>query len=63
MRTAAQSLLHAFDRLSKDEQREVASEILGRILQIDYPPLDGETLSRRTDEPSYGSQEFCAPIS
>jgi len=51
MRAAAQSLLHAFDRLSKDEQREVASEILGRILQIDYPPLDGETLSRRTDEP------------
>jgi len=47
---AVQSLLHAFDRRSKDEHREVASEILRRKLQLDYPPLNDETLSRPADE-------------
>jgi hypothetical protein len=50
MSTAVQRLLDAFDRLTEDEQREAASEILMRTLRFDDPPLEDEMLNRIAHE-------------
>ncbi len=49
MRTAVQDVLHAFQRLSPDEQREAAAVILRCVAELDYPPLDDEALAQIAD--------------
>ncbi|HEV3164215.1 MAG TPA: hypothetical protein VGZ22_09295 [Isosphaeraceae bacterium] len=50
MSVAVRGILDAFERLSVDEQREVAAEILRRTRETEYPPLDDDTLTRIADE-------------
>jgi len=47
---AIQGVLSAFDRLSAEEQCEAACEILRRTRELDFPPLDDETIDRIADE-------------
>ena len=42
MTTQVQELLHSFERLSHDEQWELAFEILRRTVQFNFPPLQNE---------------------
>ena len=43
MTVTVQNMIQSFERLSDAEKREVATEILRRSLQFDFPPLtDGE---------------------
>lgn len=42
MTTQVQKLLHSFDGLSDEEQREAASEILLKTVHFDFPPLRDE---------------------
>jgi hypothetical protein len=42
MATQVQELLHSFDGLSDEEQREAASEILLKTVRFNFPPLHGE---------------------
>jgi len=50
MSIAVRGLLDAFERLSTDEQREAVCEILRRVRDWEYPPLDDETIDRIADE-------------
>src|SRR5207253_2090222 len=50
MSTAVRGILDTFEHLSGDEQREVAAEVLRRTRDMEYPPLDEETLARIADE-------------
>jgi hypothetical protein len=43
-------VLDSFDRLSSSEKREVLDEILRRSRDVDWPPLDDETIDRIADE-------------
>jgi hypothetical protein len=43
-------LLGAFERLTEHDQRDFLSEILQRTKDLEYPPLDEETISRIADE-------------
>jgi len=43
-------LLNSFDKLPEAEQREAATEILRRSLQIEFPPLDDAVLIERAEE-------------
>jgi hypothetical protein len=45
-----QSLIMAFDRLSEGQQREFAVEVLRRTRDLQWPPLDDETIDRIADE-------------
>ena len=45
-----QSLIMAFDRLSEGQQREFAVEVLRRTRDLNWPPLDDETIDRIADE-------------
>ena len=60
MSTAAQDVLDAFERLTQDEQRAVASVILRNAGVLDYAPLDDETLSRIADE-TFQEYDVCEP--
>lgn len=44
MTMQVQELLHSFERLSDDEQSELAFEILRRTVQFDFPPLQDDEL-------------------
>ena len=50
MTQTAQQVLETFDRLPEPEQREVASQILRRTVQLEAPPLADETLVLAADE-------------
>jgi hypothetical protein len=50
MTTPVQELLHAFEGLSNDEQREAASEILHRTVQFDFPSLRDDDLVYCADD-------------
>jgi len=50
MSEAVQELLKSFDRLPDSERQEALSAILKRAQELEYPPLDDETLSRIADE-------------
>ena len=39
MTATVQNMIQSFERLSDAEKREVATEILRRSLQFDFPPL------------------------
>ena len=50
MSAAVQQLLDAFARLSEEERHVALIEILKRADQLEYPPLDDETIDRIADE-------------
>jgi hypothetical protein len=50
MSEQVQMLIRAFDRLSEGEQREFAVEVLRRTRDLQWPPLDDETIDRIADE-------------
>jgi hypothetical protein len=50
MSTMAQLVLESFDCLSSPEKREVLDEIIRRSRDLDWPPLDDETIDRIADE-------------
>ena len=50
MSTSAQLVLESFDRLSSSEKREVVDHILRRTRELDWPPIDDETIDRIADE-------------
>jgi hypothetical protein len=43
-------LLGAFERLTEDDQRDFFSEIMRRTKDLEWPPLDEETINRIADE-------------
>jgi hypothetical protein len=45
-----QNLITAFDRLTAGQQREFAAAVLQRIRDLEWPPLDNETIDRIADE-------------
>ena len=45
-----QSLITAFDRLTEGQQREFAAAVLQRIRDLEWPPLDDETIDRIAEE-------------
>ncbi len=45
-----QNLIMAFDRLTEGQQREFAAEVLRRTRDLNWPPLDDETIDRIADE-------------
>jgi hypothetical protein len=50
MTVAVQQVLDFFERLREAERLEAASEILRRTAQLEFPPLDDETMDRLADE-------------
>ena len=44
MSIAVEEMLDSFDHLSESEKREVASEIIRRTRNLDFPPLTDEEL-------------------
>ncbi len=50
MTAAVQQVLDSFERLREVERLEAASEILRRTAQLEFPPLDDETMDRLADE-------------
>ena len=50
MTQAVQELLNSFDRLPESERLEALAEILKRTQEMEYPPLDDETLAEIADE-------------
>ncbi len=50
MTAKVSQLLKLFDQLPETDQREAATEILRRSLQIDLPPLDDAALIERAEE-------------
>ncbi|MGC1721054.1 MAG: hypothetical protein WA746_18885 [Isosphaeraceae bacterium] len=50
MSTAVRLVLEAFERLGASDKREVLDEIIRRSRDLDWPPLDDETIDRIADE-------------
>lgn len=50
MTTVVQELLKTFDRLTDLERMELASEILKRVIDLDFPPLSDEDLVFNAEE-------------
>ncbi len=50
MSTSAQNLLDSFDLLPEEEKREVAYEIIRRVLSLDLPPLSNDELVSGVEE-------------
>jgi hypothetical protein len=44
------NLLDAFDRLAEPDRREFVLEILRRTREMDWPPIDDETIARIAEE-------------
>lgn len=44
MTTVVQELLNTFDRLTDSERLELVSELLKRVIHLDFPPLSDEDL-------------------
>ncbi|MFN6568584.1 hypothetical protein [Dendronalium sp. ChiSLP03b] len=44
MTAVVQELLKTFDRLTDSERLEFTSEILKRVIHLDFPPLSNEDL-------------------
>jgi hypothetical protein len=40
MTASVANLLESFDRLSEPERHEAVTEIMRRVAELDYPPLD-----------------------
>lgn len=50
MNTVVQEFLKTFDQLTDLEQMELASEILKRVIDLDFPPLSDEDLVLNAEE-------------
>jgi hypothetical protein len=50
MSTTIHGLLVTFDQLTTEEQREFLAEILHRTRDLEWPPLDEETIDQIADE-------------
>ena len=50
MITSAQNLLKSFDRLPDADKKEVASEIMRRVVHFDLPTLSDEELVLSAEE-------------
>ena len=50
MGTSAENLIATFERLPDTEKQEVASAILRRTLQTDFPPVSDEELVLSAEE-------------
>lgn len=50
MTARVQELLKTFDQLTDLEQRSLASEILKRVIDLDFPPLSNEDLVLNAEE-------------
>jgi hypothetical protein len=50
MSTTVQLVLESFDRFKASDKREVLDEIIRRSRDVDWPPLDDETIDRIADE-------------
>jgi hypothetical protein len=61
MTTNARDLFKTFDNLPEAEQREAAAEILRRILAIEFPPIDDNSLVECAEELflSFDRKEAC----
>ncbi len=46
MTASVANLLESFDCLSEHERHEAVTEILRRVAELDYPPLDDEALTQ-----------------
>jgi predicted HAD superfamily phosphohydrolase len=49
MNTTAMQLLDRFDQLPRNDQQDVAREILRRTVEFDVPPLSDEELVEQAD--------------
>ena len=47
---SVRDLLEAFDGLTECDRREFVVEILRRVGELEWPPLDEETINRIADE-------------
>ena len=50
MTVTVQNMIQSFERLSDAEKREVATEILRRSLQFDFPPLTDDEFVLNAEE-------------
>lgn len=50
MTAVVQELLNTFDQLTDSERMEFASEILKRVIHLDFPPLSDEDLVLNAEE-------------
>jgi hypothetical protein len=50
MATSVQDLLQSFEGLSDDEKKEVASEMIRRLVKFDLPPLSDQELVLSAEE-------------
>ena len=50
MNSTVQLVLESFEQLGASEKREVLEEILRRSGNLDWPPLDDESIDRIADE-------------
>jgi hypothetical protein len=50
MTVTVQNMIQSFERLSDAEKREVATEILRRSLQFDFPPLKDDEFVLSAEE-------------
>jgi hypothetical protein len=50
MSEAVQELLNSFDRLPEPDRWEAFCQIMRRSQELEYPPLDDETLAQIADE-------------
>ena len=50
MTQAVLELLKTFETLQESEQQEAIIALLKRVQEMDYPPLDDETLAQIADE-------------
>lgn len=50
MTTVVHELLKTFDQLTDLEQMELASEILKRVIDLDFPPLSDQDLVFNAEE-------------
>ena len=50
MTAILEELLNTFDQLTDSERMEFASEILKRVIHLDFPPLSDEDLVLNAEE-------------
>ena len=49
MNITAQSILESFNQLPEPEKLEIATEIIKRVVMLDFPPLTDEALTEVAD--------------
>ncbi|RKU26101.1 hypothetical protein C6499_14130 [Candidatus Poribacteria bacterium] len=49
MNVTTQSILESFNQLPEPEKLEIATEIIKRVVMLDFPPLTDEALTEVAD--------------